>query len=225
MSGLDDRDGSAEPTHDERTRDGLWRGDTGLLTENARRALLKLVRGPYLSAAENGALWSGLLSDESAVRSRLHDLFLDLVIEPDLGFAFVRNVRADDFDAPSAVRAERLTFLDTAMLLVLRRMLVDGGEHRVIVGRDEIFDQLAVYRQADRDQADFTKRLNASWTKMRNTLRVVHSTGRRDEGEDRVELSPVLALIVDAEQVAAIGAVYDRIAAGGRSGRESEDEE
>lgn len=28
---------------------GLWSGDTGTLTEQSRRALLKLLAGPYLS--------------------------------------------------------------------------------------------------------------------------------------------------------------------------------
>ena len=87
------------------------------------------------------------------------------------------------------------------MLLVLRQLLLAAhGERRVIVGRDEVFEQLAVYRTVDRDERDFEKRMNASWLKMRNTLRVVHAAGR-DEQEDRVELSPVLRLIVDADQV------------------------
>jgi hypothetical protein len=85
----------------------------------------------------------------------------------------------------------------------------DSGE-RVIVGRDDVFDQLRVYRTSDRDEHEFDRRLNASWVKMRNVLRVVHSAGRMDE-EDRVEISPVLRLIVDAEQVNAIAKVYQHI--------------
>lgn len=191
---------------------GRWPGDTGTLGLDARRALLKLVKGPYLSAAREPGPWAALLADEKSIRSRLHDLFLDLVIDRDAGFAFVRNAQTGDVEAPVAVRSEQLTFLDTAMLLVLRQMLLSGeGEARVIVGREEVFEQLEPLRAVDRDETDFGKRLNSSWGKMKNRLRVVHAVA-----DDRVEISPVLRMLVDAEQVAAIRAEYERIARGER---------
>ena len=198
--------------------DALFDGDTGRLVEHSRRALLELIRGPYLSATQNPAVWSALRSDEDEIRSRLHDLYLELVLDADAGFAFVRNVADDDgLGLPRTIRSAPLTFLDTTMLLVLRQLLLAAhGERRVIVGRDEVFEQLAVYRTVDRDERDFEKRMNASWLKMRNTLRVVHAAGR-DEQEDRVELSPVLRLIVDADQVRAIRDEYAALVARGTS--------
>jgi hypothetical protein len=68
-----------------------------------------------------------------------------------------------------------------------------------------------VYRTVDRDESDFNKRLNSTWLKMKNTLRVIHQAG----AEDRAEISPVLRLIVDAEQIAAISGEYRRIVEGG----------
>ena len=199
-----------EPT-DAASATALWAGDSGVLGEQSRRALLELVKGPYLSGAKAPALWSALLVDEPAIRSRLHELFLELVIDRVGEFAFVRNVETNEIAAPRTVRTAALTFLDTAMLLVLRQSLLAGeSEARVIVGQEEIFEQLRVYRTADRDEADFDRRLNASWQTMKNKLRVIHQAGT----EDRAEISPVLRLIVDAEQVAAIGAEYRRIAVG-----------
>lgn len=195
-----------------RAETALWHGDTGELGIDARRALLKLIQGPYLSSARAPGPWSALLADETRIRSRLHDLFLDLVLDRDAGFAFVRNAATGEQEAPVAVRSEQLTFIDTAMLLVLRQMLL-SGEHdgRVIVGRDDVFEQLAPFRTADRDETDFTKRLNASWVKMRNKLRVVHALS-----DERVEISPVLRMLVDADQVRIIAAEYERIRAGER---------
>jgi len=48
---------------------------------------------------------------------------------------------------------------------------------------------------------------------MRNTLRLVHSAARAGEDEDRVEISPVVRLLIDPEQVRAISAEYAKIAA------------
>ncbi|WP_130178732.1 DUF4194 domain-containing protein [Cryobacterium sp. SO1] len=194
---------------------GLWTGDTGVIGEQARRALLELIKGPYLSGVKAPALWSALLADEAGIRSRLHELFLELIVDRVGEFAFVRNVSTDELKVPSAVRTAALTFLDTAMLLVLRQMLLAGeGDGRVIVGREDVFEQLRVYRTPDRDESDFNKRLNATWLKMKNTLRVIHQAG----AEDRAEISPVLRLIVDADQIAAVGAEYRRIAETGGSG-------
>lgn len=190
----------------------LWPGDTGLIGEQARRALLELIKGPYLSGVKAPALWSALLADEVGIRSRLHELFLELVVDRVGEFAFVRNVSTTELKLPSTVRTAALTFLDTAMLLVLRQMLLAGeGDGRVIVGQEDVFEQLRVYRTADRDETDFNKRLNSTWLKMKNTLRVIHQAG----AEDRAEISPVLRLIVDAEQIAAISGEYRRIAEGG----------
>jgi len=194
---------------------GLWPGDTGLIGEQARRALLELIKGPYLSGVKAPALWSALLADEVGIRSRLHELFLELVVDRVGEFAFVRNVSTTELKLPSTVRTAALTFLDTAMLLVLRQMLLAGeGGGRVIVGQEDVFEQLRVYRTVDRDETDFNKRLNSTWLKMKNTLRVIHQAG----AEDRAEISPVLRLIVDAGQIAAISGEYRRIAAGGGTG-------
>jgi hypothetical protein len=185
---------------------GLWRGDSGELTDRTRRVLLRLVRGPDLSGSREAQLWAALLTDEVIIRSLLADLFLELVIDHDNEFAFVRNAPSDD--VPKAVRSEALTFLDTAMLLVLRQTLLsEDGRGRVIVGQADVFEQIAVFRTSDRDEKDFASRVNSSWNKMQNKLRVLHAVG-----DDRAEISPVLRLLVDADQIRAITAEYHRIA-------------
>ncbi|MFD4421414.1 DUF4194 domain-containing protein [Agromyces sp. NPDC058484] len=192
--------------------EGLWRGDTGTLHLESRRALLDLVKGPYLSGRANPGLWAALLADEAAIRSRLNELFLELVLDRVGEVAFVRNVDAGELSVPRTVRTESLSFLDTAMLLVLRQILLSReGEGRVIVGRDEVFEQLAAYRPADHDEKLFASRMNSSWMNMKNKLRVIHQAGAADDDE-RAEISPVLRLIVDADHVRQIEREYRRIA-------------
>ncbi|RWR25004.1 DUF4194 domain-containing protein [Agrococcus lahaulensis] len=184
----------------------LWPGDVGSLREDSRRALLELVQGPYLSAANRGRLWLALLADTDAIRSRLHDLFLDLVIDRADEIAFVRPVDAGDRAVPLAVRTRPLTFMDTLMLLVLRQhLLAARGERRVFIDRADVYEQLAPYRVA-RDPADFERRMNASWTKLMNKLGLIHRAG----GDERVEISPALRLIFDDERVEALRLEYER---------------
>jgi len=188
-----------------------WPGDTGTLAIESRRALAQIVQGPYLSSAQRPQLWAALRSDEAAIRSRLHDLFLDLVVDTEAGFAFVRNVEADGVDVPRVVRSQNLTFIDTAMLLVLRQLLLAGdGVSRVFVDREDVYEQLSVFRTQDRDQTDFERRLNSAWRKI-DGLGLLHQV-RGDGNDGRVEVSPVLRLLIDPDQVRAIGAEYERLA-------------
>lgn len=189
-------------------RPPLWSGDIGGLTEQSRRALLEVLKGPYLSGRQQPKLWAALRADEREVRSRLHDLFLELVVDDVDEFAFARKIRTDELDTPSALRTEKLLFIDTVMLLVLRQLLLASAGRRVIVGQEEIYEQLAVYR-SDSDESTYRKNLNAAWGRMANRYRVLHAAG-----DDRVEISPMVKFMLDEEQVRAITAVYREIAAG-----------
>lgn len=191
---------SAAPT-------GLWIGDTGRLVDQSRRALLRLIQGPYLSAKQHPRLWTALLADRAEIESRLHELFLDLTVDEVDEFAFTRKARTGDFDAPSALRSVNLTYADTVMLLVLRQqLLATGGGSRTIVGKDDVFAQLDVYR--DTDESTYRRNLNSAWVRMGNQFRVIHSVG-----EDRVEVSPVVKFLIDEERVRALTEVYRGLSA------------
>lgn len=200
----------------------LWDGDRGTLREPSRRALVQLLRGPYLSAARHPNLWAAVLADEEQIRARLADLYLELVTDPESQVAFVRNVEALD-DAPKVVRTATLTFLDTAMLLHLRQQLLhDAQQSRTIVGQDEVAEQMQTYRGRDNaDPAGFAKRINASWTKMVN-----FGLLSRTSTEGRFEVSPVLRLVFGPDEIAAVRAEYRRLSgvAGGEEQPDDEDE-
>ena len=181
--------------------------DHGELDPATRRVLLSLIRGPYLRAEEQTKVWSALVRHEGVVRTRLADLYLDLVLDLDAGVAFVRNLEIDD--APKVVRAHRLTVLDTALVLFLRKRLLagQGSAARTFVGRDEIEDQLRSYqRLVATDKKGFADRITASINKMtKNSVLLTAGT------EDRWEISPVLALVFGADEVAAVTADLARL--------------
>lgn len=185
--------------------DALWEGDAGSLPDRARRALVQLIRGPYLSRGRHRELWEAVLANEGVLRSRLHDLFLELLVDRDNEFAFVRKVDAEG--VPEVVRTHRLTFMDSAMLLLLRQILLreDGS---AIVGKDELTDALSVYRSQGRDESDFRRRVNASW----NTIADLGLL--KKVGDERAEISPIVRYVIDPEQVATLQKTYERIAEG-----------
>lgn len=190
----------------------LWEGDTGTLREASRRVLVALVKGPYLSQERHNELWRALAADEDEIRSRLADLFLELVVDHDSGVGFIRPAQLTEGKAPQVVRTKALTFLDTVLALHLRGELVrSGGTGRVILGKDEVFDHLQIYRNASStDEAGFAKRINASWSKFEDLNLVVKTST-----EGRFEISPILRLVFGAEEIAAVSQEYQRLLADG----------
>ncbi|BAW94171.1 hypothetical protein CHIBA101_2350 [Actinomyces sp. Chiba101] len=185
----------------------LWDGDAGTLPRDTRRAIVRLVQGPYLSAALHPELWQALMADLDAVRHHLANMFLGVIVDREAGFAFVRNCDDPTGQAPSVVRAMPLTLIDTALLLHLRTLLLRtmGAGQRVFVDRSELIDHLAIYRRrASTDLSGFERRVSASIAKMTRA-----SLLQATSVDERYEISPILALVFGADQVTAVAAQYE----------------
>jgi len=193
---------------DEPTARGQYPGDTGELDVETRRAFVQLLKGPLVTAAKHPEVWRAVIRDERLLRSRLADVFLDLVIDDENELAFTRPAETGNANTPTVLRTERLTFMDTVMLLALRQRLLRAqpGE-RVMVDLDELREQLELYRTAgDTDPAGYAKRINASWKKLDK-----YSLLTKTSTDDRMEVSPVLRQLFDAEQVALVEVEFRRI--------------
>jgi hypothetical protein len=207
------------------TPDALWPGDTGSLSLRSRRALVQLLKGPLITATKHSAIWAAVLSDESALRARLAEVFLDLVLDENAGIAFTRMVRPgieapEELDIPQVLRTEPLTHVDTLILLHLRSRIAHAlpGE-RVIVDADDLFAEILVYRSVtDTDEAAFRRRFDASMTRLNNKFNLLSTT----ETDGRYEVSPALKHIFDPQTVSAVTAEYRRFA---ETGGEEETEE
>jgi hypothetical protein len=193
--------------------DALFAGDTGELPLDTRRALVQLLSGPSLDGRRHAKLWPVLLRDEPIIRRRLSELFLDLVLDRDMQVAFTSQVAAEELDVPILLRRAQLTFIDSVLLLFLRQRLTQAESHgdRAVVSREEIAENLMLYeRSASTDRAGFVKRINASIEKVKK-----HNILQKLRGsEDRFEVSPTLKLLFSAEEIIALTALYDRMAAG-----------
>jgi hypothetical protein len=185
----------------------LYQGDSGELSLDTRRVLVQLLAGPSLDGQRHSKLWPILIRDEAAIRSRLSELFLQLVIDRDLQVAFTRQAETGDLEVPRLLRRANLTFLDSIVLLHLRQRLTQAETHgdRAVVSTDEIIDFLGVYEQAgNTDRVLFEKRIHAAIEKIKkhSILRKIRSS------EDRFEISPTLKLLFSAEEIQALTRIY-----------------
>lgn len=205
IAGIADQDGAAPAA--------LFAGDTGSLPLDTRRALAQLLAGPSMDGRRHSKLWTALVRDEKAIRSRLCELFLELVIDRDAQVAFTQRADVGDLDAPVLLRSAPLTFLDSVLLLYLRQRLTeaDAQGQRAVVSAEEILQHLSVYeRAANTDRAGFNRRAQSSIEKIKK-----HSILQKIRAsEDRFEISPTLKLLFSAEEIQALSNMYRQLAAG-----------
>ena len=209
----DEESGSAASSTKAGSDRDLFEGDTGKLKADTRRVLVQLLLGPSVDGQRQSKLWPVLVRDEDIVRSRLHELFLELVIDHDHQVAFTRQVAADGVDIPILLRKSRLTFVETVLLIFLREKLTQAEAQgdRAVVSRDDINEHLAVFERAsNQDHARYAKQIGVAIEKLkeRNVLRLLRGT------DERMEVSPTLKLLFSAEEIQALTARYQTLAAG-----------
>lgn len=182
-------------------------GDTGRLALETRRVLVQLLLGPAVDGRRQTKLWPVLLRDETIVRERLHELFLELVIDHDQKVAFTRQVTADDVDIPVLLRRANLSYLESVLMLFLRQRLTqaDTQGERAVVSLSELLEHLSVYEKDDNvDHARFVKQRITAVEKAKKLSLLQKIRG----AEDRFEVSPTLKLLFPAEEILALTRTY-----------------
>ena len=179
----------------------LYDGDTGTLTGPQRRALAELIRGPYVSSIKSPEVFQTVSGSREVLAQQLDNLFLTLIVDDDAGVAYTKAWEVDVPDKRAMLRKTSLTFMDTVIILHLRRELVSTSPtERTIVNEDEVFEATVPYQgKSTTDKSNPRKQFIASWNKMKRNSIVIDTPT-----EGRYEVSPVLRIIFSGEEIAAI---------------------
>lgn len=202
---------AAEPSDNADER-ALFLGDTGVFDLDTRRALVRLLRGPFLDGSADEKVWSALMRNDQPVRQYLAEIFLTLVVDAEDRIAFTHQAEESEVTFPKLLRRVPLTLVDSALLLFLRQELstASGAGQRAIVGLEDMAAQLLPYqREGASDHSIQLKRINAAVKKMRD-----NGILRPTSTETRFEVSPVLRILFPPEQIAALTAAYAQLASG-----------
>lgn len=112
--------GFIEPVSMEEDPAELFAGDTGTLEPEVRLVLVRLLQRRFLLADRSRAQWRTLLENQQVIESRLHDLFVHLVVDHERGLAYKRQVRSAEVEVPVLLRDEPYTRAETLVLVHLR---------------------------------------------------------------------------------------------------------
>ncbi len=185
-------------------------GDTGTLPAETRQALVQLLRGPAVDATRHSRLWDIVMRDQALLRVRLHELYLELIVDADHRVAYTRQVTTDSDDAPILLKRKALTLLESALLLYLRRELAraDAEGGRAVVTLDDMTGHLQAFAgPGTTDPAGFRRQREGAVEKMKKLtiLRVLR------DSDDRFEVAPALKLLFGAEQIQRLIETYARL--------------
>lgn len=188
----------------------LFEGDEGGLDYGQRRALVTLLKQRFISARTHPRDWQVLVENQRVLRSRLNDLFLDLMIDPAREVAWKRQALAEaGARFPTLLYDAAWSREETIVLIHLRDRLRAGqaaGDARVFIDRDDILDHVASFRplHATDEAGDEKRARNAVIGVVKSGLLIGAQTDDRFEISEAVE--PLLPLELLADLLAALQA-------------------
>lgn len=115
-----DPDPFIAPVSMEDDPDELFPGDRGTLDAEVRRVIVHVLQRRFISAEGNRAEWKLLLEHQQLIESRMHDLYLRLVVDLNRGLAYKQQVRSDEFEVPVLLKDQPYNRIETLVLVHLR---------------------------------------------------------------------------------------------------------
>ena len=171
-------------------------------------------------------IFEALCSHRAMITDHLADMYLRMLIDEPAGIALLLSAQLDgtddDADTPTLISRRTLTVYDTLLLIVLRKHFLDretAGDVRIRIDMAQIEALMMPFLPLTGSTTSDRKKLNGAVDAMkkRKLLNVVR-------GEDeRVEISPVIRYVVNAQYLEHLLAEYARLATEARSGSEGSD--
>lgn len=179
--------------------DEVFAGDRGVLDPAVRRVLVRLLQRRFVSAERNKEDWLVLVDNQQLIESRLHDLFVRLVVDVERGVAYKQQVRSDELDVPILLRDEAYSRSETLVLVYLRTVYQresTAGEPFARVDVEEVEQTVLTYfTEADGDIARRQKAIRGALVRLR------HEGIVDEESEGRYRISPLIEIVLSAERL------------------------
>lgn len=184
--------------------------DTGTLTLAQRRALVKLIKGPFVSASNSADAedFHVISASRQEIASQLDNLFLTLIVDDTAGIAYTKVWDTDLEGMRKLLRAKPLNFVETITILHLRRQLAKANPNeRTIVDKTEVFEATAPYQTAQgTDHTKQAKNFDSAWNNLVKS-KVVAPTPT----PNRFEVSQVLRVVFSSDEIKAVTRSFEEM--------------
>ena len=191
--------GFIDPVSMEEDPTELFAGDTGTLDAQVRRVLVRLLQRRYLLADKHSAQWRTLLENQQLIESRLHDMFVRLVIDHERGIAYKQQVRSAELDVPILLKDDPYNRAETLVLVHLRTVFQQervAGEMSARVDIEELEQTVLTY--FDPDDTNMAERQK----EIRGAVTRLAKEGLMDEETaGRYRITPLVEVVMSAEKL------------------------
>lgn len=188
-----------DPVSMENDPETLFAGDRGVLEPEVRRVLVRLLQRRFLLAERGAEDWKVLMENQQVIESRLHDLFVRLVVDPVRGIAYKQQIRSEELEVPVLLRDESYTRSETLVLVYLRTVYqreVTAGEPEVRVDVEEIEQTVLTYfTEGDGNLARRQKAIRSALSRLRQEGII------DEESEGRYRISPLVEIVLSADRL------------------------
>ncbi|MFC5180771.1 DUF4194 domain-containing protein [Actinomadura harenae] len=177
----------------------LFAGDAGTLDVDVRRVLVRLLQRRFLLAEKDQVLWRTLLENQQIIESRLHDLFVRLVVDHDRGIAYKQQVRSAELDVPILLKDDPYNRAETLVLVHLRTVFQrehGSGETSARVDIEELEQTVLTYFDPD------DHNLARSQRDIRNAVQRLVAEGLlAEESAGRYRITPLVEVVLSTEKL------------------------
>lgn len=179
--------------------DEFFPGDRGTLDPEVRRVLVHVLQRRFLSA-DSRTEWALLLEHQQLIESRMHDMYLRLVVDLGRGVAYKQQVRSDEFEVPILLKDAPYNRTETLVLVHLRTVFQResaAGEPAPRIDIEDIEQTVLSYlTDADGSTARQQKAIRAALDRL-------DREGVIDEETlGRYRISPLVEVVLSAEKLA-----------------------
>ena len=162
--------------------------------------LVRLLQG-VLYQESDLALWQPLLELQARVRDYCLPIGLELILDEAEGYAYLRQRPDVDGEPPLGrlVQRRQLSYPVSLILVLLRKKLAEfdatGGETRLVLGREQISEQVRLFLPDTANEAKLLDRMDAHLNKV-----IELGFLRRLRGqEQQFEVRRIVKAFVDAQ--------------------------
>ena len=189
--------GFIEPVAMEADPFELFAGDTGVLEPEARNVLVDLLRRRYLFASRNPERWKALLENQTVIESRLHDLYVTLVIDRDRGIAYKKQVRSEEIDNPILLKDDPFNRAETILLVQLRALNQRGdGSEPIRVDGEELESQaLTFFPETSGDLAGIQREIRSAIQRLSREGFLI------EEAPGRYRITPLVEIVLTVDRL------------------------
>jgi hypothetical protein len=199
LAGIPEPIGFIQPVPMEADPTELFPGDQGRLAAEARKVLVDLLRRRVIRADQQPDRWQALINHQQVIESRLHELFVRLIVDHDRGLAYKQQIRSTVSDIPVLLRDEQFNRVETVILVHLRTIYqreYSAGESSARVDIEELSAIVDTYLDpSETNLATRQKEISGA------VKRLVSEGFIEEESQGRYLITPLVEVVLSVERL------------------------